>query len=83
MRKSGVKLPEVRVSRPWPCATEPGLAVRCRRPSFFSFSYFFLFRPYRLTTFDRKNHKLAGLSASRRIKYGYHSVPYGTYTRTA
>ena len=80
MRKSGVKLPEVRVSRPWPCATEPGLAVRCRRPAFFSFFFSFL---YCFITFDRKNHKLAGRSASRRIKYGYHSVPYGTYTRTA
>lgn len=31
---------------------------------------------------ERKNHTLAGRSARRRIKYGYHSVPKGTYIRT-
>lgn len=29
----------------------------------------------------RKNAMFAGRSPSRRMKYGYHSVPYGTYTR--
>lgn len=33
---------------------------------------------YPFTKFDTKNRKLAGRSASRRMKYGYHSVPYGT-----
>ena len=35
-----------------------------------------------LTRFDRKNHRFAGRSAIRRVRYGYHSVPYGMYTRT-
>src|SRR5688572_14112550 len=30
-----------------------------------------------LNRFERKNHTLAGRSASRRVRYGYHSVPYG------
>src|SRR5947207_4696893 len=30
----------------------------------------------------RKNATFAGRSASRRIRYPYHWVPYGTYTRT-
>ena len=31
-----------------------------------------------LKRFDRKNHTFAGRSASRRVRYGYHSIPYGT-----
>src|SRR5207248_6022007 len=30
-----------------------------------------------LARFDRKNQRFAGRSASRRVRYGYHSVPYG------
>lgn len=30
---------------------------------------------YRRKKFEIKNHKFAGLSASRRVKYGYHSLP--------
>ena len=32
--------------------------------------------------FETKNHTFAGRSAMRRVRYGYHSVPYGMYTRT-
>src|SRR4029077_4824519 len=35
-----------------------------------------------LIRFDTKNHTFAGRSANRRVRYGYHSVPYGMYTRT-
>src|SRR3954447_8381200 len=35
-----------------------------------------------LTRLLTKNQRLAGRSAIRRVRYGYHSVPYGMYTRT-
>lgn len=34
--------------------------------------------PYRRTNEFRKNTTFAGRSASRRMKYGYHSCPKGT-----
>lgn len=30
----------------------------------------------------KKNRRFAGRSAMRRMRYGYQSVPYGTYART-
>ena len=37
---------------------------------------------FHLKKFRIRNIAFAGRSASRRMKYGYHAVPYGTYTRT-
>jgi len=37
---------------------------------------------YRRSMFLAMNSTLAGRSASRRMKYGYHARPNGTYTRT-